>query len=77
MTREDLAATQAQPSEMSRCREPALIVGSGTEYDAANITSITNRQTKTAFTSSNTITDVATQYVNDYNNMVESVNKYG
>lgn len=68
--------TLSTPAYNTNYREPAVLVGSGSEYDVANITSITNRQTKAAFTSSNTITDVATQYRDDYDSMVTSVDTY-
>ena len=70
-TRGNLEATQAQPSATSGYREPAILTTSYGEVKKYNL--VKNRTTGTAF--SNGI-DVATQYRDDYETMVASVDNY-
>ena len=65
-----------KPSTTSKpgYREIAILDGgSTTSGETYQYKSVKNRTTGTAFKN---VTDVATQYVNDYNGMVESVDKY-
>ena len=71
-TRADLSFTQAQPSATSGFREPAILTDDS--YGETGKYSLVNSRTAgTAFTN---VTDVATQYRDDYESMVESVDKY-
>ena len=56
-------------------REIAILTHSKSG-EGANYSSIINRTTNTTFTSTEGVTGVATQYRDDYDNMVASVNKY-
>ena len=75
-TRTDLSTPQAQPSATSGFREPAILTDE-TYGEGANLGSINKRSTSTPFTAEEGVDAVATQYVTDFNNMVESVDKYG
>lgn len=76
-TRTDLSNPQVQPSSTSTSatayREPAILTN--TSYgEVTYYNQINKRGSENKFTN---VEEVATQYITDYNNMVESVNKYG
>lgn len=71
-TRTDLSNPQVQPSANLGYREPAI-----TEGDGSNLGSINKRGSNVPFTAEEGVDAVATQYVIDYNNMCDSVDKYG
>lgn len=70
--RTDLASPQVQPSATSGYREPAILTDPS-RGEGANYSQVNNRETGNAF---DNVKDVATQYVTDFNNMVESVDTY-
>ena len=62
-----------RPSGTSGYREPSLLTDS-TYGESANYSSIDKRGTTDKCAS---VTEVASQYISDYNNMIESVENYG
>ena len=68
--------SEVKPSATSGNREPALLKDT-THGESAYYSSINKRGTGAPFTDAEGITAVATQYITDYENMIESVNKYG
>ncbi len=68
--------TLGKPSETGGFREPSLLIHS--DYgESKYYSSINKRGTGAPFTDAEGITAVAIQYKTDYENMIESVNKYG
>ena len=63
--------TLGKPSSTSGYSEPSLLPN---DYAYAQIN---NRSTGVAFTSEEGVTGIATQYKDDYENMIESVDTYG
>ena len=66
--------TLTTPADTLGFREPAILDDIFYGEAGGKYSLINQRGTEIKFTN---VTDVATQYVNDYNNMIESVDKYG
>ena len=71
-TRNDIATPQEQPSDTTGNREPAILTNAS-HGEVKKFNLINSRTTGNKFTN---VTDVAEQYVTDYNNMVASVETY-
>ena len=67
--------TRITPGTTSDFREPDLVVGSGTEYDASDTSSDTYY--KTILGKTGTKEQLAQLFVDEYKAMIESVSKYG
>ena len=67
--------SRTTPGTSSSYREPDLVVGSGTEYDASDTSSDTYY--KTILGETGTKEQLAQLFVDEYKAMIESVSKYG
>ena len=67
--------TRTTPGTAGGSREPDLVVGSGTEYDASDTSSDTYY--KTILGKTGTKEQLAQLFVDEYKAMIESVSKYG
>ena len=69
-------AELSKPSKASGYREPALLTSSSKANETKDYNLINKRETKSKFTDAEGVEGVGNQYITDFENMVESVDKY-